>query len=130
MDVTDLYLYLIKTDPNGNTEWEQPCGIGTYNSGYSVQQTTDGGYITVGYTDPSPVVGNSTDIYLVKVREPIPGDFDIDWDVDFIDYVDFTLHWMDNSCTEPNWCEGADFNENGSVDFADLGTFVEHWLEH
>ena len=34
-----------------------------------------------------------------------------------------------NSCAEPDWCSGTDFNKNGTVDFIDLSIFAEYWLE-
>jgi hypothetical protein len=46
------------------SEWEKTYGGSTYDFGYSVQQTSDGGYILVGYTD-SYGAGES-DVYLIK----------------------------------------------------------------
>lgn len=40
--------WLIKTDANGNKMWEKIFYTGSSNSGYSVQQTLDGGYILFG----------------------------------------------------------------------------------
>ena len=40
--------YLIKTDENGIEEWTQILGDFVSGESYSVQQTTDGGYITCG----------------------------------------------------------------------------------
>ena len=52
-------VYLIKTDSNGIEQWYKTFG-GTNSSdyGYSVQQTTDGGYIICG--------GGNNDVYLIK----------------------------------------------------------------
>ncbi|MCK4654229.1 MAG: T9SS type A sorting domain-containing protein [Candidatus Cloacimonetes bacterium] len=55
---------LIKTNSNGNTEWVNFYGGTNYEIGYWTQQTSDGGYIIVGYTTS---FGNGNeDIYLVK----------------------------------------------------------------
>jgi hypothetical protein len=33
-----------------------------------------------------------------------------------------------DSCVDPHWCDGCDFDESGKVDVDDLGEFVEYWL--
>lgn len=60
-------VYLIKTDGNGDTLWTKAFGGGKNDIGFSVQQTTDGGYIVTGSTDS---FGNGLlDVYLIKTDE-------------------------------------------------------------
>jgi subtilisin family serine protease len=56
-------------------------------------------------------------------------DFDVDCDVDFVDYAILANNWMDQNCAGPDWCDETDLNENGSVDLYDLAEFVKYWLE-
>lgn len=45
-------VYVVKTDPFGNVEWDYPYGDTVYDSGSDIQQTMDGGYIITGITCP------------------------------------------------------------------------------
>ena len=56
--------YLVKTDASGNTEWEKTFGGSSWDYAFSVQQTTDGGYIIAGHTESYGAGGG--DAYLIK----------------------------------------------------------------
>jgi hypothetical protein len=57
-------IFLIKTDANGNIQWAKTYGEISNEKAFSVQQTSDGGYIVTGVTDYfSAVIG---DIFLIK----------------------------------------------------------------
>lgn len=60
----NIFCLVISNSYSDASQWEKTYGGGTYDFGYSVQQTTDGGYIIVGYTE-SYGAGES-DVYLIK----------------------------------------------------------------
>jgi hypothetical protein len=57
-------IFLIKTDTNGNVQWAKTYGGTSGDVAFSVQQTSDGGYIVAGYTES---FGAGGDIFLVKM---------------------------------------------------------------
>ncbi|MCX6291931.1 MAG: T9SS type A sorting domain-containing protein [Bacteroidetes bacterium] len=56
--------YLVKTDANGDTLWTKTYGGASYDKAYSVEQTSDSGYIITGMT--SSFTAGLEDVYLVK----------------------------------------------------------------
>ncbi|NQS96835.1 MAG: T9SS type A sorting domain-containing protein [candidate division Zixibacteria bacterium] len=67
-------VWLIKTDANGNEEWNQVFGGGGYQAANCVQQTVDGGYIVSGYT--TPYCPFPWDAWLIKTDQ----DGALEWD--------------------------------------------------
>ncbi|RDI91708.1 lipoprotein [Thermosipho africanus Ob7] len=57
--------YIIKLDKYGNKEWEKAFGGYDSEQAYSIQQTTDGGYIVLGSTESFG--SGYTDVYLIKL---------------------------------------------------------------
>jgi hypothetical protein len=57
-------IFLIKTDANGNIQWAKTYGGTNYDYAYSVQHTSDGGYIVAGSTESFGAGG--WDIFLIK----------------------------------------------------------------
>jgi hypothetical protein len=59
-------VYLVKTDAYGDTLWTRTYGGTNDDQGYSVQQTSDGGYVIAGVTQ-SFGAGNY-DVWLIKTN--------------------------------------------------------------
>jgi hypothetical protein len=60
--------WLIKTDENGDEEWNQIYDFDSFDKARSVQQTTDGGYIIAGY---GYCVGNIYDAWLIRLGSEV-----------------------------------------------------------
>jgi hypothetical protein len=57
--------WLIKTDSNGNEQWNKTFGGAKQERAFTVEQTSDAGYILAGYNVSST---GFTDAWLIKVR--------------------------------------------------------------
>jgi hypothetical protein len=56
---------------------------------------------------------------------PLPGDTDIDGDIDFSDFATIANFWQQEGCGK---CGIADINHDGKVDMDDLSWFAAYWL--
>jgi hypothetical protein len=67
-DSSSIYgeLLLIKTNANGNKQWQKTFGGDEGETGHSVQQTMDGGYIITGQTYSYSSGSYDSDLWLVR----------------------------------------------------------------
>ena len=59
-------VYVVKLDANGNLQWTKTIGVKNEDWGFSLIQTSDGGYAIAGYTK-SFGAGKWWDVYVVKL---------------------------------------------------------------
>jgi hypothetical protein len=55
---------MIKTDSNGNKLWDKTFGESGFDAFFSIQQTSDGGYIAAGTTESHDPLGGGA--WLIK----------------------------------------------------------------
>jgi hypothetical protein len=71
---TSFDVYLVKTDAQGEMQWETTFGSTEFDYGASVRQTDDEGFIICGATTAR--TGLSSDVYLIKTDS----DGDVEWE--------------------------------------------------
>ncbi|GAH77955.1 unnamed protein product, partial [marine sediment metagenome] len=112
--------YVVPPDPN-QTELS-PCVDAGSTDAYSLamyRHTTrtdrilDAGIVDIGYH------------YLLITD--LVGDFDFNYMVNISDLALFLLSWLEEDCSPPDWCHGADLNRDGIVNFADYVIFVDNY---
>jgi len=58
-------VYVLKLNSDGSLAWQKTYGGNGYDKAYSIQQTTDGGFIVAGYTES---FGAGGDVYILKLN--------------------------------------------------------------
>jgi hypothetical protein len=58
-------VYVVKLDANGNLQWTKTIGGPKGDEGYSLIQTSDGGYVIAGFTESFGA--GEADVYVVKL---------------------------------------------------------------
>ncbi|MCD4846304.1 MAG: hypothetical protein K8R25_17645 [Methanosarcinales archaeon] len=97
------YFWLVKTDSNGNEQWNETFGGTDNDFAQSIQQTTDGGYIIAGSTESYSAGGK--DFWVIKVGGNQIND---NWKNEWI---------------------GEDSEGGGAVTTVELQKAIHHWLE-
>ena len=102
------------------------------NSGYVMGNTIISYDIDAGspvVTGQSPVAGtiisqgSSIDLQVRKSPESAQ-----DGRVDLVDFAQLAAHWLENNCSDSDWCNGADVDLSGDVGVSDLQIIAEYWL--
>jgi hypothetical protein len=61
--------------------------------------------------------------------EYLDADLALDCYVDTVDLSMLASAWLDNNCSWPGWCNGADINESQKVDLVDFERFMLQWMQ-
>jgi hypothetical protein len=119
-------IYMIKTDPNGEKQWQKAIGDIEWDDATSVQQTSDGGFIVAGTTYFS--VTNGFDMYLAKICPDgtSSADFNCDGIVYFEDIQIMADQWLQFPSI-PSVDIDSDFGD-GYVDLFDFCILAYDWL--
>ena len=70
-------VYILKLNADGSLDWQETFGGTAWDEAYSIQQTTDGGYIVAGST--SSFGSGYYDLYILKLKS----DGSLDWQKTF-----------------------------------------------
>ncbi len=77
-------------------------------------------------TDTNDISDNFFRIYICP--DWLTADYNSDCIVDTNDLINLIDYWLEQNCTPPHYCSGADNNHTGKVDFADYTALLSQWL--
>ncbi len=127
---------VVYDEPATTSDHEACCGTDTPTGPCPPKQVDLSDYISelvVGYNVLAIQAHNrslsSSDFIfvpeLLSVIAPWPGDFEPDGDVDFVDFAEFAIWWLQTEC---GICGHADLTGDGNVNRQDLQKFCDNWL--
>ena len=66
-----------------------------------------------------------------EILAPLPGDFNIDYIVNFDDLADGSGYWLMDECTDPESdCFKIDLSGNGLIELSDFAQFAKNWFDY
>ncbi len=64
---------------------------------------------------------------LSSLAEAYEGDLNWDSDINWPDLKAFAGQWLNDDCSEKDWCSGADMDHSGRVEFGDFTLLGRYW---
>jgi len=110
-------IWLIKTDTNGEIEWEQTYDGDEHDYGFHGFQNSDGSYINVGFSKSLSDDGYN-EILVLKIKgdeECINGDLNLDEIINIQDIIVLINNILNNSC---DFC--SDLNDDNLINIQDV----------
>jgi hypothetical protein len=109
-------VYVIKTDKNGNIIWTGTYGGSKEDWGYSIQQTPDGGYIIIGYTESFGA--GYINVYLIKTENDAGIEYEKEQNQK--PHVSLQLNVYPNPFCEKTEIKLVSVSENGSIGVSEM----------
>ena len=65
-----------------------------------------------------------------ELLDPLEADFNIDYVVNDLDFIDFVSYWLNTGCVDPVPCYLYDLIDNDSIDLGDFSIFTQQWMDY
>ena len=109
--------WLIKTDSQGNIQWDKTYGNANHEHGYQAKQTKDNGYIITGHS----VIKQETFEEILVIKTDSEGN--INWNSKDA-AISFSTEFLDNNCENENTNIIVQLNNYGNSAINDLSINV------